>query len=80
MSQGTWGPCTKDSSGNTVPKRGYLCAPVGPANSLVQRGWFSIATGWEEGADRYVAFYDDSGIRLSVQGDGAGALPVNGRQ
>lgn len=80
MSQGTWDPCTRDSSGNIIPKRGYLCAPVGKASSLVGRGWFSLATGWDAGADRSVAFYDDSGTKLSVPGDGPGALPVNGRQ
>lgn len=56
MSQGTWDPCTKDSNGNIIPKRGYLCAPIGRVSGLVNRGWFSLATGWEDAPEVRVWF------------------------
>jgi hypothetical protein len=56
MSQGTWAPCTKDNSGNIIPKRGYLCAPIGQASGLVKQGWFSLATGWDDAPEIRVWF------------------------
>lgn len=72
MSQGTWDPCTKDGSGKIVPKRSYLCAPIG--NSLVNRGWFSLAIGWEDAPEIRVWF-------LGTNSDGTpnyGLFPGNG--
>jgi hypothetical protein len=75
MSQGTWEPCTKDSNGNIIPKRGYLCAPIGRVSSLVNRGWFSLATGWDGAPDVRVWF-------MGTNADGTpdyGLFPDNGK-
>jgi hypothetical protein len=75
MSQGTWESCTQDSHGTIIAKRGYLCAPVGKVSNLVNRGWFSVATGWDDVPEIRVWF-------LGTNPDGTpdyGLFPDNGK-